>query len=138
MSDLTQAKALLSTGKYTCVLYRAGSKRTSAMRGVRPLVEWKESGEDFVGFSAADKVVGKATAFLYLLLGVRAVYAGVMSKGALSVLQNAGVEAEYGVLVEHIINRAGDGVCPFEQAVSDISDPTAAYEVIRRKLFSFI
>jgi hypothetical protein len=87
------------------------------LRGVKPLVIWLSSGEDFHGFSAADKVIGKATAFLYVLLGVKAVYASVISEGALDVLTKNGIDTQYGCVVEHIINRAGDGICPFEQAV---------------------
>jgi hypothetical protein len=37
-------------------------------------------------------------------------------------------------LVEHIINRRGDGFCPFETAVTDIDDADTAYRAIRRKM----
>lgn len=132
--DLTKAKALLDTGKYTCVLCKGEEVFTSQSRGVKPLADWYAGGAPLGGFSAADKVVGRATAFLYALLGVKAVYAQVLSRPALEVLQSHGIQAQYGELVENIINRTGDGICPFEQAVSRIADKGAAYAAIRAKM----
>ena len=134
MTNLEKAKRALATGGYTCALYRDERVHTSLERGVKPLVSWLESGIDFQGFSAADKVVGKGAAFLYLLLGVEAVYAGIISAPALALLQNRGVFVEYDTLTEHIINRNKDGLCPFEAAVLEIDDPKTAYLAIRAKM----
>ncbi len=134
MTDLALAKKTLQEAGYTCVLCNGGKIHTSTQRGVKPLVLWLVSGENFSGFSAADKVVGKATAFLYVRLGVKAVYASVISRSALAVLQENGIYAEYDSLAENIINRQGDGICPFEAAVLNVRDGEAAYKEIRRKM----
>ncbi len=134
MHDLEEAKRLLLQGTYTCVICQNDCVFTSVQRGVKPLVLWKEEGRTFQGFSAADKVVGKATAFLYLLLGVRAVYAGVVSRAALETLKNARIYVEYGTLTDYVVNRNKDGVCPFERAVLSIDDKDEAYLAIRRKM----
>ena len=94
MTDLERAREKLSEGGYTCVLCRGDQMHVAIARGVAPLVRWLDSGDDFTGFSAADKVVGKATAYLYCLLGVRAVHAVVMSSPARAVLEAYGVAAE--------------------------------------------
>ena len=135
MSDLNQAKALLTEGGYTCVLCRGDEIYTATARGVKPLVDWLDSGLDLRGFSAADKVVGRATAFLYVLLGVRAVHALVMSAPAKEALEAGGIAASCGSEVAGIINRRGDGPCPFEDAVLEITDPTQALTAIRKKQF---
>ena len=134
MMDLDHARRILEEGGYTCVICRGAEIHTTTARGVKPLVNWLDAGLDVKGGCAADKVVGKATAFLYCLLGVRAVYANIMSRGAAEVLQSAGIEARYGKLVPGIINRAGTGPCPFESAVSEISEPEQAMEAIRNKM----
>ncbi len=134
MTDLQKAKRLLTKGDYTCVLQKDEKVLTSTQRGVRPLVEWFESKEDCLGWSAADKVVGRGAAFLYVLLGVRAVYAHVISRAALEVLTAQNISVEYGTLVENIINRKGDGICPFEKAVLGITDADKAYHAIRQKM----
>ena len=133
LSDGEKAKTILSGGGYTCVMCRGTDIRTTALRGVKPLVQWLEEG-GFAGFHAADKVVGKATAYLYQLLGVSSVYAQIMSESARRVLESAKIPNSCGTLVNHIINRKGDGICPFEAAVSDIADPLEAKAAIYRKM----
>ena len=133
-ADLIRAKALLADLEYTCVLCRGDTVCTDTRRGVAPLLAWLDSGTALQGFSAADKVVGKAAAFLYCLLGVKEVYAPVMSRAALAVLEAHGIGAYYGVLAEGIINRRKTGPCPMETATKDISDPREALEAIRRTL----
>ena len=93
MDDLLQARIRLAQGNHTCVLCRDGVYHVSDNRGVRPLVDWLDSGLDLRGFSAADKVVGRATAFLYVLLGIRSVHALVMSTPAMEVLEAAAIPA---------------------------------------------
>ena len=131
---LEKAKEILLSGGYTCVLTDAAAVYTSTLRGVKPLVQFLESGAIPSGLSAADKVVGKATAYLYVLLGVREVYAQVISDPAVAVLHTAGIGVQYEKKVSNIINRKGDGICPFEAAVMDIHDPAAAYTAIRQKM----
>lgn len=135
MLDLERARKVLSEGCYTCVLCRGDSIYTATARGVRPLVDWLDSGLDLRGFSAADKVVGRATAFLYVLLGVKEVHALVMSTPAREALEANGINAFCDKEVPGIINRRGDGPCPFEDAVLGITDPQDALAAIRRKQF---
>lgn len=134
MTDLQTAKQILLEQNHTCVLCKGDAVHTTQARGVRPLVKWLTEGADLRSFSAADKVVGKATAYLYCLLGVKAVYAHVMSGAAAEVLRNAGIEASWGTLVDNIINRTGDGICPFEAAVWEIQTAEAALPAIRAKM----
>lgn len=128
--DLHRARQLLEYEGYTCVLCRGQEVRTCTARGVRPLLELLEQGS-WSKFSAADKVVGKATAFLYVLLGVRSVYAPVMSVAALGVLSSCCIEAYYETLVPAIFNRTRTGFCPMETAVKDIDDAAEALQAIR-------
>ena len=133
-TDLNKARSILETGDYTCVICRGENTYTATERGVKPLLNWLDNGLDLTDYSAADRVVGRATAFLYCLLGVKEVYARVMSHPAAEVLKAAGIAAEAGQLVEGIINRRGTGPCPFEAAVLDIQDPQEALAAIRRKM----
>lgn len=133
-TDWANARELLDKGHYTCVLKRNDVVYTNTERGVKPLVRWLTEGTDLRGFWAADKVVGKATAYLYCLLGVRGVYAHVVSRSAARVLTENGIEAAYDTLVENIINRQGTGICPFEAAVLEIDTPDEALPAIRAKM----
>ncbi len=134
MQDLNTAKLLLDRDNLTCALVLGDRVRTSTHRGVRPLLDLLATGEDFRDFSAADKVVGKATAFLYVLLGVRAVYARTVSRSAAAVLGRYGITLEYGTMVEAIANRDRTGFCPMESAVRDIDDPREAHRAVLETL----
>ena len=131
---LTKAKAILESGGYTCVLTDGTTVYTSTLRGVKPLVQFLENGTMSAGLSAADKVVGKATAYLYVLLKVREIYAQIISEPAVEVLQAQGIPIQYGKKVPNIINRKGDGICPFEAAVMEITEPVKAYDAILHKM----
>ena len=131
--ELTRARALLETG-CTCVLVQGEICHTSTLRGVAPLLNWLDNGVDLQGFSAADKVVGRAAAFLYVLLGVRAVHANVLSTSAEQVLARHGIAVSADTRVAAIRNRAGDGFCPMEQAVLDAEEPQEALSRIRVRL----
>ena len=127
-------REMLDTQGYTCVLRKDDQIYTATERGVKPLVRFLTQGPDLRGCQAADKVVGKATAYLYVLLGAREVYAHVVSRSAAQVLQDHGIAASWGTLAENIINRQGTGICPFEEAVLDIHTPEEALTAIRAKL----
>ena len=130
--DLEKAVSLLQ-GDHTCVLCRGEEVLTTCARGVRPLLQWLDGGVG-EGFCAADRVVGWGAAFLYRLLGVRAVYARVVSEPAVQVLEAGGIRVYPGQVVPGIINRAGNGPCPFEAAVMDITQPQEALRAIREKM----
>ena len=134
MKDLTRAKSLLMEGGFTCALVHEDAQLTTRHRGVKPLMQWLEDGTDLHGWCAADKVVGKAAACLYVLLGIRAVHALVISRSALAVLQENSIFVSYDTCVEAIRNRTNTGFCPMEQAVMEISSPEEAPARIREAL----
>ena len=132
--DLERAKQLLESSNSTVVLCHGDQCYTSTHRGVKPLLFWLDSGTDLMGFSAADKVVGRGAAFLYRLLGVRAVYGKVMSVHAVKVLRAGGIEVSWGTLTEGIMNRQKNGPCPIELATGNIHEPENALILIRSTL----
>ena len=132
--DTKKARDILINNGYTCVLYLENEELHSALRGVKPLIEFLESGKDFHGFSAADKTVGLGAAHLYLLLGVKSVWARVISQKAKELLEQNGIEVFFEEEVPYIINRCGDGRCPIEVAVSGIACPSEALKVIKETL----
>lgn len=134
--DLEIAKNVLRENEFTCVLEKDDHVFTSTKRGVAPLLDWIEQGLDLNGFSAADKVVGRGAAMLYILMGIQSLYAGVLSKEAEDALKQAGIEVYCDELVPRIQNRTKTGYCPMEEAVLGIIDPEEALVAIKKKLES--
>ncbi len=133
-NNLEQAKNLLKSGNYTCVLSNGEDILTSFERGVKPLLGFLETKRDFSAYSAADKVVGRGAAFLYVLLGIKILYADVLSEGAKSVLEAHGTDISFGELTPVIRNRRGDGICPMEEATNGITEPSQALYAILKRL----
>lgn len=134
-NNLAQAKDLLLANEtYTCVLKKEDDCQFSQEHGVLPLMQWIDAGKHFKGYAAADRIVGSAAAYLYILLDVREVYAQVMSQGAIEILSQHGITAIHDVTTATIRNRANTGSCPMELAVQNSRTSEEAYDAIRRKL----
>lgn len=133
MNDLEKAIAILKTSDKTLVLVKGDEVITFEARGVKPLLELIDSGIDYKDYSFADKVIGRASGFLYQILGVRNIYTNIISKGALSLLDGH-VNIEYLEVVENIINRKGDDICPMEKATTGITNKEEALVAIRKRL----
>lgn len=111
-----QAIDLLFAERCSCVVRNGDTIRIFRERGVRDL--WRllhEEPELLDGAFVADKVVGKGAAALMAAGRVRELFADVVSHAALELLNGAGIPVSYTVAVPHIINRAGDGICPVER-----------------------
>ncbi len=134
MNYYEKAVRTLKEGDYTCVICGDNVEYTSTLRGVQPLLTPYEQGKRFAGCAAADRVVGKAAAFLYVLLGVERVYAEIVSKPAKEVFEKHGIELSYDLLTELIENRTKTGLCPMESAVIDLDEPTCAPMRIKETL----
>lgn len=136
MSDLLlSAKNLYRRTESSLVyLTRDGHSEVSQKPGVAPLLELLSSKDDCEGGAAADKVVGRAAGFLYVLIGCREVYAEVASQGAFDLLKRYGIALEADKIAPFISNREGTGHCPLEEAVKDDDEPASAYLHIQAKL----
>ena len=131
---LQLAAERLDEHNYTLYAFCDGWEYHSILRGVAPLLDLHERGITLDGCTVADKVVGKAGAFLHLLVGTEQLYAGVISQPALDLLQANGVYVDCGTVVSRIVNRTNTGLCPMETAVIDATTPAQALQLIKQKL----
>lgn len=114
-----QAIATLHATRCSCVIANGSRLEQFHERGVKDLHHLLHNDKALLdGAFIADKVVGKGAAALMIAGGVKEVYASVMSRAALSLFQSHGLEVEYGLLVDNIINRAGTDICPVEKLCS--------------------
>jgi hypothetical protein len=133
MSDLDIAKSrlfeeelTLAIVKYGEVFFETGSHRISGFLGAI-----EQLGDRLEGASVADRVAGKAIALLCVYAKIREVYAEVLSRKAKVVFEENGIRHEWNVLVDNILNLNKSGVCPFEKATAEISDPKDAYKAFK-------
>lgn len=131
-SDIELAKS--SLGGHSIAVVKDGKVITDDKRGVAPMLGFLAEGTDLKGYSVADKIVGKAAASLFVLAGIKEVYAEVASVPAKEYLEAESIKFSCGELVDNIINRTGTGICPMEEAVKDVSSPEECYKAILRRL----
>ena len=120
--DLERAKEAMIFEGYTCVITLDNIMFKSKDKGLQPLLDWLYSGNKYTGWRLCDKIVGKAAAYLHIILGVREIYADVISQPAKELLEENNVTVNAGEIVPAILNDAKDGPHPLETAVENITD----------------
>lgn len=120
--DLERAKAALKADKCTCILTLGTVMFKSKEKGVQPLLDWMNSGNNYMGYMIADKVVGRAAAFIDIAMGIREVYAEVISEPAKELLERNHIEVTADTVVPDILNSDKSDRCPLEKAVDGIEN----------------
>ena len=127
-----ELKQLLLENSYSLV---ASNGYCSKENGIKPvLFKLNENKAYFKDLDVADKIVGKASAMLLTLSGVRSVYAMTLSKAGQEIFEKYDIPYRYDVLTDYIVNRSGDGMCPMEMTVKDIDDLEEAYIALKNKV----
>lgn len=84
--------------------------------GLRPLFDLvQEVGQDLAGSVIADKLTGQTAARLYQEVGIVEVFAYTMSAKARDILDQAGIKYQTDRIVDKIMNRTQDDLCPMEK-----------------------
>lgn len=126
---------LLRESGCSCVVSNGKSRWIGWERGVKDLMCLLKTGSrQMQGSFVADKVVGKAAASLMILGGIAELHAGVLSLPAWWLLQQHRIPCKAGILVPHIVNRAGNAWCPLEERCFFAESP----EVCLQRIESFL
>ncbi len=122
-------------------LYSLGpdGEYTSRASGIFPVLDpMRKDRFFFKDCLVADKLIGKASGMLLIYSGAKEVYGIVMSKSAVELFEHYGIPYHYDTLVERIINRKGDDICPMEKTVLVIDDLKEAFEALDKKQRSLV
>ena len=128
-NHLYDKKLTLAISKNGQVLFQTDSHRISGfIHAIDTL------GAQLRGASVADRVAGKALALLCVYAGVNEVYAEVLSKKAQALFEEYHIAFEWQQMVDNVLDLNKAGVCPFEKAAADISDPKDSYGAFKALL----
>lgn len=119
---IAEMLALIHGGKAVVLAKDGVITRQVEGSGVKPILDLLAEGA-LEGALVVDKIIGRAAAAACVVGKARKVVASVMSEGAKAFLNAHGIPAEAETLVLVIINRKGDGQCPMELRVKDLTDP---------------
>lgn len=134
--NLNYVKQLLNQHLITFAAFNGIDTINDSRRGVAPLLELIDNNKMLSGYSVADKVIGKAAAYLYVLLQPSEIYCNVISQHAVDVFEKYNISFSFENCVPAIRNRKDTGFCPMESAVLTADNPVSALAAIKDKLYS--
>jgi len=126
MERLKQKQLALAIAKRGSIIFETSSH---GIGGLLRAIE--ELNTEMADSSVADRIVGKAAALLCLYSGVFAVFAVTASEKGIQALRVNNVSCKFENVVPYILDSRKSGICPFENLVTDVSDPKEAYEKLK-------
>jgi hypothetical protein len=139
MTDLEIAKTELYEENLTLAIVKDGALlySTKSHRIIGFLDAIDKCGQSLRGASLADRVAGKTIALLCAYAGIREVFATVLSRKAMDVFKQNKIGFHWSELVENVLDAEKTGMCPFEKAAAEISEPEKAYKTFNGILANF-
>lgn len=130
MSNLQIVKEkLYETNASLVVMYSNGNVKEYYQNRIKDIKEiLLADREALKGATIADKVIGKVAGSILTVAGVKEIYADVLSKYAVPVLEDNNIKYEYKNLTEYVINNDKTGMCPMENKYKDEPNINKIYE----------
>lgn len=134
-SRLELALQELESGAFSLIVKKDGRVLFASRDPMlRPLLTALDTlGEELIGSTVIDRIVGKAAALLCVKARVGEVYTPLASEPALQVLRTTGIPIAAARVVPFIKNRQGDGMCPMEKLASRCNTPEEFLAALRSK-----
>ncbi|MFR9652038.1 MAG: DUF1893 domain-containing protein [Rikenellaceae bacterium] len=128
---ISELKEILHNEGCSCVVYNGVEPRLFYRRGVADLYDLLRSEPgSLCGAMVADKVIGTAAAAIIVTGEVRELYTKAISHKALRLIEESNIKVSYDELIEYVINRAGDGMCPLERACRETNTAEEAMTIV--------
>ncbi len=130
MTNLEKAKnELYRTNASLVVIYADGECKTYYQNRIKDIKEILQKDRNALkGAVIADKVIGKVASSILTIAGVKEIYADVMSKYAVPILEENSIKYEYKNLVDYIQNNDKTGMCPMENKYKEENDINKIYQ----------
>lgn len=130
MNKVDELKEILHQKKASLVVcYENGEIKEyyqNRIKDIKAILQ--ENSQALKGAIIADKVIGKVASSILTIAGVKEIYADVMSKYAIPVLEKNNIKYEYKNLVDYIINNDKTGMCPMENKYKEEADIKKIYD----------
>lgn len=126
--------AIQNLDGHSICLCKDGDFITDDGRGISPMMRFIAENKDLNGYSAADVIVGKAAAMLFVKAGIVCVHGKTMSESGRAYLESHNIPCTYDILTDRIINRQGTDICPMEKTAADIEDAEIGYIALKKRI----
>lgn len=135
MTSLELAKEkLYDKNASLIVIYKDGTCKEYYQNRIKDITEiLQEDSNALNGAIIADKVIGKVASSILTVAGVKEIYANVLSKYAIPVLEENNIKYEYKILADYVQNNDKTGMCPMENKYKDEKNIMKIYNEILHK-----
>ncbi len=131
-----RAIKMIRCGEATCVVVKNNKIISSASpKGISHIIGLYDEGL-LEGAFVADTIIGKAASMVFTLAGVKECYGETMSNRAKMWLLENNIDVKFDNLTDVIENRRGDGMCPMEETVLNVSDAKEGLSLLRDKVIT--
>jgi len=133
---MDSVREILTKTEHSIVVIKNGNILTKKQgEGIKPILEAIDELKDNInGSIIGDRILGKASALLCRYAMVKGVYSPQATKTAIALLIMAGIPTQIDEVIPYIKNRIGDGVCPFEEMLKNVTSPEEAYNILKKKV----
>jgi hypothetical protein len=128
-----RAKVALTHGGKTFVVID-GNKMThySDERGLTPFLTLLDNNASLMrGTVIGDRIAGRASAFLAIYAGAKAIYALTITDEAIDLLNGSPVLAAWGQTIPYLVERDLTSRSKLEILLKDVQNPAEAVKIIR-------
>ncbi len=106
--------------------------KKSFAKGIRELLSLYEKQSKLLKNALiGDKIVGAAAAAIYKVSDIKYCYAKIISQQAVKTFKQNNISFDFHTKVEHIKNRAKDGLCPIEKLALAANNESHAIKEIK-------
>lgn len=133
MQDLERARSRLKERDLSLVVVKNErllfETESHGIKGFLEAVDLLD--KELIGSSIADRIVGRAVAFLCAYSRVSAVFAVTMSREGARVLEDGKIYYQFEKCVPNILNQKRSDICPFEKLAITFTSPEEAYKKLQ-------
>jgi len=133
IKDINLARSTLSSEEYSIVLIRDEKilkyKREIGIRSILELIE--EIGDEIKEMVVGDRILGKASAFLWRYSKIRGIYSPQATKTAIAILIIGGIPCQADEMIPFIVNNNSNYLSSFEKMLQNVESPEEAYKILK-------
>lgn len=134
MELIEKAKKILIENDAKAVLVSKEKEIISYKNGVIFLYEEVKNNKNYKDYVLADKLIGKAAAYLIVLLNIKVVFTFLISNSAKEIFDKYHIKYSFYKDTDKILNNSETDLCPMEKATNNDDSPILAYLHIETKL----
>ena len=133
IKDINLARFTLSSEDYSIVVIRDEKilkyKREVGIRSILEIID--EIGDEIKQTVVGDRILGKASAFLWRYSKIKGVYSPLATKTAIAILIIGGIPCQADEMIPFIKNNNSNCLSSYEKMLKNVELPEEAYKILK-------